>query len=80
MFLFVDFSLNEIINFFVKISCNFLYVCVFYFRYPEELAWQMKLSRVTIRSSEGLRKLHNFLVSETETVSKLFQIFLHKLN
>lgn len=35
--------------------------------YPEELAWQMKLSRVTIRSSEGLRKLHNFLVSETET-------------
>ncbi|XP_054721042.1 RNA cytosine-C(5)-methyltransferase NSUN2-like [Uloborus diversus] len=35
--------------------------------YPGDLAWQMKLSRVTIRSSESLRQLHNFLVSETET-------------
>ncbi|XP_035229203.1 RNA cytosine-C(5)-methyltransferase NSUN2-like, partial [Stegodyphus dumicola] len=35
--------------------------------YPADLAWQMKLSRVTIRSSEGFRQLHNFLVSETET-------------
>ncbi|GFT47148.1 hypothetical protein TNCV_3747921 [Trichonephila clavipes] len=35
--------------------------------YPGELAWQMKLSRVAIRSSECLRQLHNFLVSETDT-------------
>ncbi|GFT67052.1 hypothetical protein NPIL_67921 [Nephila pilipes] len=35
--------------------------------YPGDLAWQMKLSRVTIRSSECLRQLHNFLVSETDT-------------
>ncbi|XP_071042967.1 RNA cytosine-C(5)-methyltransferase NSUN2 isoform X2 [Parasteatoda tepidariorum] len=35
--------------------------------YPGELAWQMKLSRVAIRSSESLRQLHNFLVSETQT-------------
>ncbi|KAG8176339.1 hypothetical protein JTE90_003301 [Oedothorax gibbosus] len=35
--------------------------------YPGDLAWQMKLSRVTIRQSENLRQLHNFLVSETDT-------------
>ncbi|GFU21253.1 hypothetical protein TNCV_9141 [Trichonephila clavipes] len=35
--------------------------------YPGELAWQMKLSRVAIRTSEGLRQLHNFLVSEKST-------------
>ncbi|GIX74820.1 hypothetical protein CDAR_73862 [Caerostris darwini] len=35
--------------------------------YPGNLAWQMQLSRVAIRSSEGHRQLHNFLVSETDT-------------
>lgn len=35
--------------------------------YPDNLAWQLKLSRVTIRTSEELQHLHNFLVSETET-------------
>lgn len=35
--------------------------------YPDNLAWQLKLSRITIRTSEELRHLHNFLVSETET-------------
>ncbi|UYV61523.1 NSUN2 [Cordylochernes scorpioides] len=35
--------------------------------YPDKLAWQMKLSRVTIRRSEHLTHLHKFLVSETES-------------
>ena len=42
------------------------FVC---FRYPEELAWQLDLSRKAVRSQELLSKLHEFLVSETETVS-----------
>ena len=40
------------------------------FRYPNELAWQLNLERNVIRSSEPLKKLHEFLVSETESVSK----------
>ncbi|RWS08052.1 tRNA (cytosine(34)-C(5))-methyltransferase-like protein, partial [Dinothrombium tinctorium] len=35
--------------------------------YPNELAFQMKLSRVEIRKSECLQRLHNFLISETES-------------
>lgn len=33
--------------------------------YPENLAWQLNLSRKDIRKSEAHVKLHNFLVSET---------------
>jgi tRNA (cytosine34-C5)-methyltransferase len=34
--------------------------------YPENLAWQLSLTRKDIRKSEANVKLHNFLVSETE--------------
>ncbi|KAF4531925.1 hypothetical protein B566_EDAN000954 [Ephemera danica] len=34
--------------------------------YPEELAWQLKLSRKDIRRSETHYRLHNLLVNETE--------------
>ena len=37
--------------------------------YPENLAWQLALTRKDIRKSEVNVKLHNFLVSETETGS-----------
>lgn len=35
--------------------------------YPDELAWQIDLSRKVVRSQEVLSRLHDFLVSETET-------------
>ncbi|XP_052869160.1 tRNA (cytosine(34)-C(5))-methyltransferase [Anopheles cruzii] len=35
--------------------------------YPNELAWQLELSRKDIRRSEPLFKLHNFLISETNS-------------
>ncbi len=37
--------------------------------YPENLAWQLKLSKRDIRKSEANVKLHNFLVSETDAGS-----------
>ena len=45
------------------IVSNFVYLC----RYPNEQAWQMSLDRKTIRHHETLGKLHEFLVSETES-------------
>lgn len=33
--------------------------------YPNELAWQLELTRKDIRRSESLYKLHNFLIAET---------------
>lgn len=38
-----------------------------FFRYPDKLAWQLKLTRKHIRGSESFFKLHNFLISETES-------------
>ncbi|ETN60330.1 tRNA methyltransferase [Anopheles darlingi] len=35
--------------------------------YPNELAWQLELSRKDIRRSEPLFRLHNFLISETNS-------------
>ncbi|KAK7114350.1 hypothetical protein V1264_000425 [Littorina saxatilis] len=35
--------------------------------YPDQLAWQIDLSRKAVRSQEILSKLHEFLVSETES-------------
>ena len=35
--------------------------------YPNRVAWQLNLTRKDIRKSEANVKLHNFLVSETET-------------
>lgn len=37
--------------------------------YPDNLAWQLEYSRVSIRHNNTLKKLHNFLVSEMESVS-----------
>ncbi|XP_022908247.2 tRNA (cytosine(34)-C(5))-methyltransferase [Onthophagus taurus] len=40
--------------------------------YPDNLAWQMELTRKDIRRNESYYKLHNFLISETEhgTISR----------
>lgn len=37
--------------------------------YPEELAWQLQLTRKDIRRCEAYFKLHNFLISETNNGS-----------
>lgn len=37
--------------------------------YPNELAWQLELSRKDVRRSEKLYKLHNFLIAETKSGS-----------
>lgn len=37
--------------------------------YPNELAWQLELSRKDIRRSEKLFRLHNFLIAETKSGS-----------
>jgi 16S rRNA C967 or C1407 C5-methylase (RsmB/RsmF family) len=34
--------------------------------YPNELGWQMELSRSVLRKSQDLKEFHRFLVSETE--------------
>lgn len=34
--------------------------------YPDELAWQLQLTRKDIRRSEAYFKLHNFLIVETD--------------
>ncbi|KAF6126109.1 NOP2/Sun RNA methyltransferase 2 [Phyllostomus discolor] len=39
--------------------------------YPEELAWHTNLSRKILRKSPQLEKFHQFLVSETESVSRV---------
>ena len=38
-------------------------------RYPNGLAWQLDLERKTIRHNEVLKRLKQFLVTETESVS-----------
>lgn len=43
----------------------------FLVRYPEELAWHTNLSRKILRKSPQLEKFHQFLVSETESVSRV---------
>lgn len=66
-----------------KIFCYILYL-IFSHRYPGGLAWQLRISRVDIRRSEPLYKLHNFLVAETaaggvsrqETVSMIPPVVL----
>lgn len=35
--------------------------------YPDELAWQLELTRKDIRRSENLFRLHNFLIAETKS-------------
>lgn len=40
------------------------------FRYPDEQAWHTNMSRKIIRKSPLLEKFHQFLVSETESVSQ----------
>lgn len=41
--------------------------------YPEELAWHTNLSRKILRKSPQLEKFHQFLVSETESVSQFLR-------
>jgi len=36
-------------------------------RYPDGLAWQLQLTRKDIRRSEAYFRLHNFLISETDS-------------
>lgn len=36
-------------------------------RYPDNLAWQLNLTRKDIRRCEAYWQLHQFLISETET-------------
>ena len=43
-------------------------------RYPDELAWQLDMDRKFIRQCETLKRLHNFLVEETESVSLTINI------
>ncbi|CAG2068658.1 unnamed protein product, partial [Timema podura] len=35
-------------------------------RYPDNLAWQLTLTRKDIRRSEAYFRLHNFLINETQ--------------
>jgi len=37
-------------------------------RYPGELAWQLDLDRKLIRQNDKLKRLHQFLIQETECV------------
>lgn len=47
-------------------------------RYPDELAWQVDLSRKAVRSEDILNKFHRFLVCETEIVSDMvFYLFVN---
>lgn len=39
-------------------------------RYPDEQAWHTNMSRKIIRKSPLLEKFHQFLISETESVSQ----------
>jgi len=42
-------------------------------RYPDELAWQLDLDRMLIRQNDRLKRLHQFLVQETESVRVLIE-------
>lgn len=46
-----------------------LLFCAVHFRYPDELAWQINLTKRFIRKSSSMDRFHKFLVHETETVS-----------
>ena len=48
-------------------SCS--YTTIELCRYPDELAWQLDLERKLIRQNDSLKRLHKFLVQETESVS-----------
>lgn len=47
-----------------------VHVVSFPSRYPDEQAWHTNMSRKIIRKSPLLEKFHQFLVSETESVSQ----------
>ena len=48
-------------------------------RYPHELAWQLDLDRKLIRQNDKLKRLHQFLIQETESVCMLAE-YLHRIN
>ena len=41
--------------------------------YPDEMAWQLDFTKKEIRQCDTLKRLHGFLVSETESVSYIIQ-------
>ena len=46
--------------------------------YPDRLAWQLSITRKDIRKEEALYKLHNFLISETESGMYISMIWRQK--
>ena len=46
-------------------------------RYPDELAWQLDLDRMLIRQNDKLKRLHQFLVQETESVCACAEYLCH---
>ena len=44
--------------------------------YPDELAWQLDFDRRALKHSVSLKKLHSFLITETESVSHYLYILL----
>ena len=45
-------------------------------RYPDELAWQLDLDRKLIRQNDKLKRLHQFLIQETECVRVVAKLML----
>ena len=66
-------SQSKILKFFVhlKLLSRLILPLLLYnlliFRYPQKLAWNLNIPRTVIRKHEQLGKLHNFLISETES-------------
>ena len=49
-------------------------------RYPDELAWQINVTKKFIRKSSCMDKFHNFLVQETEMVIHILKETLMKIS
>ena len=55
----------------IKLTLLKLNIFFYLTRYPDELAWQINVTKKFIRKSSCMDKFHNFLVQETETVTYL---------
>ena len=61
---------NSLVNFTKKHYFLFIYLFIppkALTWYPDRLAWQLSITRKDIRKEEALFRLHNFLISETES-------------
>ncbi len=58
---------ENIILLFNNVSANTYYNIILYRRYPNRLGWQIQITRNDIRKSEAYFRLHNFLISETQS-------------